>query len=165
MNYSIELNDSCEEARLFGKQVLSDNVEIVLRYLVLIYYCLLFPFSLTLTLFIIFLIIKFKHLRDTTFMLALQVVILDFVFTITLTPVAVNSTPSGQWLLGNIMCEIFVANFGLIFLFRNFLMFIFVFDRFCNVFRPFQYGRHRKKVILTLWLFFLVLTLISITLF
>ena len=78
MNISNELNQSCEERRLFGNQELSDNAELGLRYFALVYYIALFPLSLSLTGLIIFLIIKFKHLQQATFFLALQVEILDF---------------------------------------------------------------------------------------
>ncbi len=164
MNYSIELNVSCEKARLFGEQVLSDDVETVQRYIALSYYCLLFPFSISLTSFIIFLIIKFKHLRDTTFMLALQVVILNWVYMVMLTPGAVSSTVSGQWVLRKGMCKATGANQVFTFLLRNLLMFFFVLDRFCTVFIPFRYRRHRKKVVLTLWSIAVVLSAICVIL-
>ncbi len=69
MNLSSELNQSCEELRLFGHQELSDNADLGLRYFVLGYNIVLFPFSLSLTGLIIFLVIKFKHLQQTTFFL------------------------------------------------------------------------------------------------
>ena len=77
MNLSSELNQSCEEHRLFGQQELSDNAELGLRYFALVYYIALFPLSLSLTGLIIFLIIRFKHLHQTTFVLTLQVAIID----------------------------------------------------------------------------------------
>lgn len=161
MNISTELKQSCEETQLFGIQVLSDDVETALRYIVLGYYCLLFTFSISLTSLVIFLIIKFKHLRNTTFMLALQVVALDWFFTLTLTPAAVSSTISGRWVMGASMCVASGGAFGFIFQLRNWLMFIFVCDRFCSVFMPFRYRRHRKKVVLTLWSIISVLVVIG----
>lgn len=160
-NISAELNWTCEDIRVHGRQVLSDDVETVLRYIVLGYYCILFPFSITLTSLVIFLIIKFKHLQHTTFMLALQVVMLDWLFSLTLTPVAVISTISGTFILGSNMCIASGGEFGLIFQLRNWLMFVFVCDRFCNVFIPFRYGRNRNRVILTLWLIIMGLALIG----
>ena len=65
MNLSSELNQSCEELRLFGQQELSDKADLGLRYFVLGYDIVLFSLSLSLTGLIIFLIIKFKHLQQT----------------------------------------------------------------------------------------------------
>ena len=157
MNNSTDFNSSCEEAQLFGIQVFSDHVETVQRYVTLGFNCLIFPFSIVLTSFVIFLIIKFKHLRVTTFMLALQVIIIDWANAVTLTPFIVSSAVSGQWVAGNGMCIVIATENQLLFLLRSWLMFVFVFDRFCAVFAPFRYNRNRKKVILTVWLTILVL--------
>ena len=62
MNISNELNESCEERRLFGNQELSDNAELGLRYFALVYYIALFPLSLSLTGLIIFLISKYSSI-------------------------------------------------------------------------------------------------------
>ncbi len=161
MNLSSELNQSCEELRLFGYQELSDNVEVPLRYFVLGYYSLLFPFSLSRTALIIFLIIKFKFLRQITFFLALQVAILDFLFVLTLTPATIISTIGGQWITGIHTCIISGGEFMFIYQLRNGLMFVFVWDRFCTVFMPFRYNKHRKKVILILCSTVLVLSAIG----
>ncbi len=150
MNLSSELNQSCEELRLFGNQELSDNADLGFRYFVLGYNLTLFPFSLSLTGLIIFLIIKFKNLQQTTFFLALQVAIFDFFFVLIVMPAAIISTIDGQWSTGFHTCNITGGVFLLIFQLRNWLMFVFVCDRFCTVFKPFQYNRHRRKVILIL---------------
>ena len=162
MNISSELNNrSCNEIRLFGEQVLSDDIETVQRYIVLIYHCLIFLFSIPFTLFTIFLIIKFKHLRDTTFMLPLQVVILDLVNVLIFIPITASTTLSGQWVLGSSLCVTTGVVFSFDYRFRNLLMFVFVFDRFCTVFSPFRYNRYRKKIAFTLWLIALVLSALS----
>ncbi len=149
MNFSSELNQSCKEHRLFGKQELSDNADLGLRYFVLGYNIALFPISLSLTAFIIFLIIKFKHLKQTTFFLALQVVISDLLFAL-FSPAVFVSTIDGQWSIGIQTCNISGGVFAFIFHIRQWIMFVFVCDRFFTVFIPFQYNRHRKKVILIL---------------
>ncbi len=73
MNFSSELNQSCEGLRLFGQQELSDNADLGL-------YATLFLdiqhrtasiFPIILTGLITYIIIKFKHLHQTTFFLAL----------------------------------------------------------------------------------------------
>ncbi len=153
-----ELNQSCEELRLFGHQELSDQFELALRYFVLGYNIVLFPLSLILTGLIIFLIIKFKHLQQTTFFLALQLAILDFSYVVTFTPAAITATIGGQWITGIHTCIISGGGFMFIYQLRNGLMFVFVYDRFCTVFMPFWYKRHRRKVILVLCLTVLALS-------
>ncbi len=153
MNLSSELNQSCEELRLFGHQELSDNANLGFRYFVLGYNIVLFPLSLSLTGLIIFLIIKFKHLHQTTFFLTLQVAILNFSFALIIFPTAVISTIDGQWSLGLHMCFVTGGVFIFTFNHRYWLMFVFVCDRFCTVFMPFWYNRQRRKVISILCMF------------
>ncbi len=161
MNLSSELNQSCEELRLFGHQELSDNADLRLRYFVLGYNIVLFPISLSLTGLIIFLIIKFKHLQQTTFFLALQVAIVDFLYTLFFMPTAITSTIGGQWSIGLHTCIISSATFSLVFQYHNGLMFVFVFDRFCSVFMPFRYDAYRRKVTLLICLTMLALAVLS----
>ncbi len=161
MNLSTELNQSCENHRLFGNQELSDNADLGIRYFVLGYNILLLPFSLILTGLVIFLIIKFKHLQQTTFFLTLKVAIIDFLFVLIYFPTAVVSTIDGQWSIGLQTCNISSGAFTFIFQLRNWLMFVFVCDRFCTVFMPFRYNRHRRKVILTLSVIVIALALLA----
>ena len=161
MNLSSELNQSCEELRLFGHQELSDNADLGLRYFVLGYNIVLFPISLSLTGLIIFLVIKFKHLQQTTFFLALQVAIVDFLYTLLFMPTAIISTIGGRWSIGLHTCIISGGVFSLIFQYHNWLMFVFVFDRFCSVFMPFRYDAYRRKVTLLLCLTMLALAVLS----
>ena len=161
MNFSSELNRSCEEHRLFGKQELSDNADLGLRYFAIGYNIVLFPISLSLTGLIIFLIIKFKHLQQTTFFLALQVAIFDFLFVLIFSPAAVISTINGQWSIGVNICNVSGGVFSFIFQFRQWIMFVFVCDRFCTVYIPFRYKRHRRKVILILCLTVLAIAIIG----
>ena len=161
MNLSSELNQSCEELRLFGQQELSDNADLGLRYFVLGYNIVLFPFSLSLTGLIIFLVIKFKHLQQTTFFLALQVAIVDILYVLIIMPTAIISTIGGRWSIGLHTCIISGGVFSLIFQYHNWLMFVFVFDRFCSVFMPFRYDTYRRKVTLLLCLTTLALAVIN----
>ena len=147
MNLSSELNQSCEELRLFGQQELSDNADLGLRYFVLGYNIVLFPISLILTGLIIFLIIKFKHLQQSTFLLALRVAILDHLFVLIVMSAVVVSTIGGQWSLGLHACNMSGGVFLFFYQIRNGLMFVFVCDRFSTVFMPFRYNRYRTKVI------------------
>ncbi len=159
MNLSVsELNQSCEEARLFGIQVLSDDVEAVLRYIAIGFLSLFFPFSVCLTSFTIFLIIRFKHLRQTTFLLPMQLVILDLLISITHNPLAIIGAVYGRWIHGLPFCRVVHAELLFTYQCRNWLMFIFVFDRFWTVFAPFRYPKYRNKIIWSLNVLLLVLS-------
>ncbi len=138
MNFSSELNQSCEEFRLFGQQELSENADLGLRYFVLGYNIVLFPFSLSLTGLIIFLIIKFKHTTDYIFLTSTSGNRRFFVRTYVYAH-SYYFTIGGQWSIGLHTCTISSATFSSIFHHRDWLMFVFVCDRFCTVFMPFRY--------------------------
>ena len=111
---------------------------------------LIFPFAVFLNTLLIFLIVKFKVLRQTTFYLALQVVITDLGLTVMVTPVTVINATAGQWILGPALCKISILLISFLRQSRNSLMFVFVTDRFCSVFFPFRYFKHRTKVVIPL---------------
>ena len=162
MNNSTDFNQSCDETRLHGIQVLSDDVETVLRYLSIGFISLMFPISLTLTSFTIFLILKFKHLRQTTFLLAMQLLILDLGISISYVPAALLSAANGRWILGLPMCAIVHAVILFTYELRGWLMFVFVCDRFLTVFIPFKYSKYRKKFIWFLYCVILAITVINV---
>ena len=99
----------------------------------------------------IFLILKFKHLHQTTFFLALQVVLIDTVYSVTTIPVAIANAQAGGWILGLHFCNVNGAMNAFYRKMRNLVMFVLVFDRFCTVFRPFHYPSKRRKVVLPLY--------------
>ena len=141
MNLSSELNQSCEEHRLFGHQELSDNAELGLRYFALVYYIALFSISLNST-------CKWQssivHTYLSFFLQQLFLQLMD----------------NGRLEYMH-MCVISGGVFSFTFNLRNWLMFVFVCDRFCTVFIPFRYKRHRRKVILILCSIVLALSAIN----
>ncbi len=76
-------------------------------------------------------------------------------------PTAIISTIGGQWSIGLHTCTISSATFSSMFHHRDWLMFVFVFDRFCTVFMPFRYDTYRRKVTLLLSLTALALAVIN----
>ncbi len=129
LSMASELNQSCKELRLFGHQELSDKANLGLHYFVLGYNIVLFPLSLSLTALIIFLIIKFKHLQLTTFFLALQVVISDFLFIL----FACSSYFYNRWTMVN-WSRYMQYQWWSILQFCQWIMFVFVCDRFSIVY-------------------------------
>ncbi len=163
MNVSSELNQTCEEARFYGREILSEDVESFMRKFSIGFFVTLFPFSICLTTFTIFLILKFKHLRQTTFLLALQLVIVDLVLALTFTPLSILGAVNGRWVLGLSFCRVVYTEIVFVYQFRGWLMFVFVCDRFFTVFIPFHYHKYRNKIILSLIagvLFMIVVALI-----
>ncbi len=146
----IRFNISCEDLKTVGFPIKDVYLEDVIRYMTIGSVSLLLPISVCMNLIVIILIAKFKHLRQTTYFLALQLIIIDLVYTCTNSLVSIISAIARQWILGLGLCQ-FTGNFFdvLIFL-RSSLMFVFVCDRFCCVFIPFDYPRIRKKVIIFL---------------
>ncbi len=76
-------------------------------------------------------------------------------------PTAIISTIGRQWSIGLHTCIISGGVFSFISHHRNWLMFVFVFDRFCTVFMPFRYDTYRRKVTLLLFLTEIELAVIS----
>ncbi len=134
----------------------------LLRYFRIGYINLLFPFSIGVTLLAIILIIKFKQLHQTSFYLALQIIILELVFTIISLPFTTIVASVGHWTLGLPFCNVTGALFLFFFQFRQYLMLVFVCDRFCTVFMPFRYPKSRNKVIWTLYTATLVINVLAV---
>lgn len=158
MNISILLNRSCEEARLYGQQsVLSERIETSLHYFSIGMIVLLFPFSLSLTSLTAFLILKFKHLYQTTFFLALQLVFFNIFFVVVYAPILIVSVIESRWVLGLPFCRVSLVIFRFIYLARSSFTFVFICDRFFTVFAPFRYPVYRNKFIWSLNLIVLVM--------
>lgn len=113
--------------------------------LLLLYICLGVPLNA----YILFLVVKFKHLHQRDFAMTLQVVVADSLF-ITCLPFAVS------FLLGNyrllVPAECYVMGFAKMFLnfVRFMMMFVLSLDRFCSVFFPFSYSVYGTKVCVSL---------------
>ena len=160
MNLSNET--SCEVSRYIGSTTLDYETEKVLRCLTISFILLLWPFAVFLNILLIVLIGKFKVLWQTTFFLALQVVIIDLGITVIVTPISVINAIAGQWILGPTLCAINSFFVTLTRQSRNSLMFVFVTDRFCSVFFPFRYFKYRKKVVIPLCIVAYLVTIILI---
>ena len=116
-------------------------------------------------LFVIVLTLRFKQLRNVTFLLGFQVCIGDMLNgAITLPTTATNAIADRFVFIG--LCS--VLGFATFFLghARTYLMFVLVLDRFCTVFVPFWYQRHRVRVVLPLslgaWMLAFVVALVPV---
>ena len=146
----------CEQLRIFNV-----DTETAVRFTYIGYVSLLFPFAIVLNSFSIFLIIKFKHLRQTTFILALQVILVNLLSTLLATPIAIANAQAGEWILGVTFCNVSGAALNLLYQMRNWLMFMLVCDRFCTVFFPLRYPKVRIKVVVPLYIGTVLIALVN----
>ena len=154
-----EFNISCEDLKTVGIQLFDVYVEEIIRYMTIGLVSLLFLITMCTNLIVIFLIVKFKHLRQTTYLLALQLIFVDLAYTCTVSFVSIISAIAKQWILGPGLCQFMGNMSAFLRMLRSFLMLVFVSDRFCTVFSPFQYQKIRMKVIIALVLGSVLLSL------
>ena len=155
--YGFEINltnqtlpTSCEETRYTGSMNLEIETETILRNTIIGFFLLMFPLAVLLNCLLIFLIAKYKILRQTTFYLALQVVVVDLASVFFIFPLTIVGGFAQQWTFGPVLCTVSVFVESFLRQSRQSLMFAFVSDRFCLVFFPFWYRRHRKKLVIGL---------------
>ena len=159
----------CQQRRDLGNPLpLSMTIADALRYIQVTYYMICYPTALVLNVFVIFIIARFRKLHNITFYLALQIIIAN------LANIAVYYPYSSANAIANrdispALCPAmgFITSFLLSA--RNLLMFVLVVDRFCLIFQPFWYTRHRVKVAIPLsivgWMLALIISLIPIMVF
>lgn len=167
---NISENDSvatCEVKRYIGGTTVDAYTETILRYLLVGYILILFPFATCLNGFLVFLIATVKSLHQTAYFLTLQVVVIDLLLTVIATPVSTVGALAGKWTMGPEFCSISLFFLHILRHSRYWMMFVFVTDRFCSIFFPFSHRRHQQKIAIGLSLvawsvsfFFAVLPLI-----
>ena len=104
------------------------HAEAVLRYLLVGYLILLFPFSACLNGFLIILMATIKLLHQTVYFLALQVVMVDFGLIIFVTPITIANAIAGKCTFDPTFCSLSIFVIHLIRMTRYWLMFVFVSD-------------------------------------
>lgn len=102
--------------------------------------------------FILFLVVKFKRLHNRIMYLALHIIIVDFIYSVSVPPVIFTSGVTGKWLYGQVICNILGAIHDSYVMFRFTMTLILTLDRFLTVFMPFFYRRKSRKIIVTLLL-------------
>ena len=97
-------NVLCEEELLRGATNLNFETEEILRYFLTGFLVLTLPFTLIINIDIIILIIRSKILRQITFYLAHQLVVVDPLTALFIYPVAITSAVAGEWVMGLQFC-------------------------------------------------------------
>ena len=120
---------------------------------------------------ILFLVYKFKKLRTISFGIVCQIVVANWVVSVSFgIPIMINYI-AGGWILGVECCVytgFLINTLGYI---RTLLFFVFSLDRFFMVFAPFAYPKHSLKVVafllITVWLFCIIfnITLVGLDCF
>lgn len=127
------------------------NVENPLRVVQAVYFIIILVLGVILNVLVIVLTVHFKRLQNITFVLGLQVCICDTLNgTITL-PASATNAIAGRFVFTGLCSVLGFVQFFLG-LARTYLMFVLVVDRFCTVFVPFWFQRHRVKMTISLTL-------------
>lgn len=157
-------NNTCHDIQVKGQPLpLSTTAAAVMRSLLTIYYIGSFLLGLFLNGSLILIITRNRKLRNITFSLALQIVIVDFAHALVIYPTsAVNA------IIGHFAFTGLCPTLGLVITFlriaRSCLMAMLVIDRFCTVFSPFWYNRNRQRLVvinsLVAWIVAMIVSLI-----
>ena len=124
----------------------SKSVIMILRSIQIIYNLLLILFGLPLNSMVICLIWKFKKLQNLSFIIALQVMVVNLVnLTFRIVPVLITTTTE-KWLFGEHMCAILGCISLITIISRTMLMLVLVIDRFLTVSMPFSLPKHHHKI-------------------
>ena len=148
----------CGQVSLFS----SIDTETAMRFTYIGYIGLLFPFAIILNSSAIFLTLRFKHLRQTTFILALQVIIVNLATTLLATPISIINAQAGDWILGAAFCNISGAALNFLYQMRSWLMFTLVCDRFCTIFFPLRYPKLRPTVVIPLYVGTVLIAVVNV---
>lgn len=126
------------------------GLSVAARFGLILYHIFLYFVSIPLNALMVYLICKYKSLQTMSFVLILQVVIIDLVGALVLIPLTVISVGANKWLLGENMCIITgVVNYAIGFT-RTEIMLCFVIDRFLQVHFAFSYPKYRLKTVCSL---------------
>ena len=163
---------SCEERRLLGGPMpLSPTANLAFRCIQAVMFIIGFPIGLLLNTFVIVLVAMVKKLHQTSFYLALQVILVDLLITLIQFPTTLVNVIANGWVFGRAGCPLIGFLLFTLRNMRNFLMFVFVTDRLLTVFAPFWYYKryHRKAVVIPLsvaaWVFAIIYGLIPMPFF
>ena len=142
------LGITCEQRQMdFGSPLaLTLYTANVLRYMQITYYIICFPFGVSLNVFALLLILRFKRLQNVTFALAFQVSSSDLINATLIFPTSAANAISDRYVFTGLCTAIGIAVFHLR-IARIYLMFVLALDRFLTVFTPFWYQRCRMKVV------------------
>ena len=116
----------------------------------IMFYSSEFIAGIILNILVIMVIATCKLLWTHSFMVALQVVIVDLLLAILVPVISISSTTAGHWLFGWQVCVCIGFIIILSIVIRTLLMVVLVVDRFLTVFAPFAYPKIETKAVIFL---------------
>ena len=138
---------------------------IIVRALYALFQLLTFFAGGFLNLFVILLVAKYKKLQTVSFGIALQIVVLDLVFSTVVSLVNLTNSIANRWAFGEHMCVLIGMAVSINIAMRTVSMLVFVVDRFLLVFCPFAYPKYQFKTVVILsiasWLLVIVVDIIG----
>lgn len=140
---------TCAARNIQGPVEVSFNplVLLVIRCLLAIFFMNIAFFGTLLNGFAFYLICRYKQLRSSSFLFAIQIVGSDIVVSAVIVPLSLSSVLANQWQLGEGMC-IFTGGLHVCgTILRVLFLAGLVVDRFCCVFFTYTYPRYQTKVL------------------
>ena len=134
----------------------SSALTITLRVIQSIFYTVIFIGGLFLNTLVIVLVAKYKKLQTLSFLVSLQVVVLDWLLSISILT-GLSTNIANKWLFGKYGCAITGFIFSTGSFARTLLMCVFVIDRYLAIVWPYFYPKYKLKVTASLsvasWVF------------
>jgi len=120
--------------------------------------------SAPVNIYLFIIIIKYPELHQRSLFLSIQIIGIEILYHLTVPAIILVSTVYGQWVLGDVVCEIIgMINDGFA-MFRFSMTFVLTVDRFLSVYKPFFYVKRGKLVSWSLSAAVWLLTLIRVVL-
>lgn len=141
------LSCAAQSIQVPAQQLFPPLVPLVARCLLIIAYIIILFFGIILSSFILYLVWKFKTFHNLSWVYATQITIVNIVMCVNDTGIGLVSILADQWLLGATMCVVIGATQVTLISLRTLLLMAIVIDRFCSVFMPYLYPKHRVKII------------------
>ena len=106
--------------------------------------------GLLLNSFVVYLVVRFKSLQTRPYFLALQIVIVQLLYTVLVLPSMLVSAIAREWILGIIACCVIGGLHDLLVTVRYMLSLVLALDRTFTVLFPFRYQRYALWVCITM---------------
>ena len=118
--------------------------------------------SLPLNFYLFIIIIKFPALHQRSLYLSLQIIVVEILYHLVIPATILISTIHGEWIFGRVVCNITGIIHDGFAMCRYTMTFVFTFDRFISVYKPFF--KHGGSIALTLSVMVWLITLIRVIL-
>lgn len=138
----------------------------LIRSLQICYYIISFVVGISLNVFLIAIIARYKRLQNVTLSYALQIVVVDLAHALIIYPSSATNAIVGTFVFQG-FCSVLGFIVTLLRIARGMLMSMLMVDKFCTVFLPFWYNRNRVKVVVMIsllsWAVSTVVALVAIS--